>query len=101
MGKKRIVRLAGSVDLCRLQAAHWTKLRQLGSMGKPTKQCVWVCCAVQFFYPTTMRCQKSEALANTFHELPNVYANVGPFVQFLNIIETTPTLSSIFFKNFL
>ena len=32
---------------------------------------------------------------------PNVYASVGPFVQFLNIIETSTPLSSIFNKNFL
>ena len=86
--------------ICQLYAVSWTKLRQLGSMGKPTKECTWVCCAVQFSYPTKMSCQKFEALALTFHGLPNVYANVGPFVQFLNIIETSTTLSSIFCKNF-
>ena len=102
--------------LCQLQAARWTRLRQLGYTGKPTKECLRVCRAVQFFYPTTMRCQflksrpslsgSASSSGSTskvcFSPLwPNVYASVGPFVQFLNITEIYTTLSSIFSKNFL
>ena len=39
---------------CRSDAP--AQLRQLGYMGKPTKECLRVCRAVQFFYPTTLRC---------------------------------------------
>jgi hypothetical protein len=48
-------------------------------------------------------CQKSRAIkrcAPLSPAWPDVYANAGPFVQFLNIIEASTTLSSIFYKNF-
>jgi len=57
------------------------QLRQLGYMGKPTKECVRVCRAVQFLYPTTLRCHIINNETKSLRQYLQLYLYLSGMLQ--------------------